>query len=186
MRIGSIVKQLRDAKVQEFYHTIASNEDDGRFDISMNNKLAVRMRDCGENVDEQTHARLDIELMPLAIRVNRLAFDVFEDQVGLSRLQNPRIEEARDIRVIEAAEDIALELEAMFPDRTDPRRVHKFNGNRALVAAVGPPCAPDAAHAAAANLSLNLISAHPAADQRSRLNLLHRQERRARHERRES
>ena len=74
----------------------------------MDNQIRVRVRDRVQHLEKQAQARAQIEPMLLAVLIDRLSVDVFEDQVRRPRRRDAGIDELRDVRMDQAAEDGAL------------------------------------------------------------------------------
>jgi hypothetical protein len=61
----------------------------------------MRVAHGSENIQEKANALLDAKLMPGAIDVDRFPRHVLEDQIGLRVIQQPGIEEPRNIGMIQ-------------------------------------------------------------------------------------
>ena len=91
-------------------------------------------------------ARFDAEGVGIAVAVDLLAFDVFQDQIRLAGRRHPGVDEMRDVRMSEAGQDAALAPEAPFAGVPDEAGVEKLHGGPSLEAAIAPPGEPHAAH----------------------------------------
>ena len=161
-----IVEQLRDTEVEELDHTLARDKDVGGLDIPVHDQMTVRMSHRGQDIKEQADACLDVQFVPFAKCVDGLALDKFQDEVRLRALQHPRVQESRNIRMIEAAEEVPFDSKTLLASAADPGGVHKFDGDRAFIASIRTPRTPDAAHATATNLGVDYIRTDRAPDQR--------------------
>ena len=72
-------------KSSSFTPPSAGDQHVERLDVAMDDQVGVRMRDRREHVEEQPHARRDVEPALVALVVDALALDVLEHQVRLAR-----------------------------------------------------------------------------------------------------
>ena len=127
--------------------------------------MAVRVAHRGQHALKQPDPCLDAELQPIAIRIDRLALDVLEHEVRLRLVDDPGVDEARDIGMIQPAEHSPLAAEALFPGSAEPVCVEKFDRDRTLESSVGPARSPDAAHTAPTDLGFDDVGADSAPDE---------------------
>ena len=80
----------------------------------MNDQILVRVVDRRTNRLEQAQARVDPELMQVAVHVERNAVDVFHDEVGHTVMGCAAVEQLRNRRVVEIGEDLPLVAQAQF------------------------------------------------------------------------
>ena len=78
----------------------------------MDDQVLMRVLDGGADVDEQLESLAEVELSLIAILIERLAFDVLHYQVRLAILRLACIDQSRDVRMIEARENLPLGTEA--------------------------------------------------------------------------
>ena len=86
--------------------------------------------------------------MVVAVAVDRIAFDVLQDQVRLARGRDAGVEESCDVRVGQTGQEVALAAEALLAGLTEQARVQELDRGFALEATVAALCEPDVAHAA--------------------------------------
>src|SRR5580704_16509241 len=101
-----------------------------------------------------------------AIPVNRYAVDEFHHDVRNALLARPGVNDAGDVRMIEAREDAALVLETAQEELRAELAADRLDGDRTLVESVRTHGAVNRAHAALAHLIDDPIGAqnptHPA------------------------
>ena len=176
-RLRIVVNEFCDAKIQQLHRAVGLYEYIRRFDVAVNDQIAVGMRDGAQNVLEQAYSRPDIQSHALAVGVDGFAFHVLEHQVGLRAFGDPRVQQPRDVRMVEPGEGAAFEPKALFARLADPHGVNELDRHGAFVAAVGAMSAPHAAHAAPARLRVDDIRPDVVADQGRRLDTLIRDRR---------
>ena len=97
---------------------------------------------------------------------DRHAFDVFHHEILAAIVRGTRVQEPRDIRMIESGQDLAFGMET--PQHVlgvDPR-VEQFDRDFFLEVAVGARREIDGAHSAAPDLARHGISSDPLSDLR--------------------
>ena len=95
---------------------------------------------------------LHIELVLVAIPIDRFAINVFEDEIRLAIGGNAGIEEVGNVRMRKPAKDAAFAFESFFSRAPGERNVHELHRSLPLEPAVAATREPDAAHSALANL----------------------------------
>src|SRR5690242_16381686 len=118
----------------------------------MHNQIAVRMRNRAQYVEEEPHPRLHAERMLIAVAIDLLTLDVFENEVRLTRAGDAGVEQLRDMWMSEASEDTSLALETFLSALPHQRNVEKLHCDFALKAAIVPLGKPDAPHSALTRL----------------------------------
>ncbi len=94
------------------------DQDVGRLDVAVDDQVRVRVRDRLEHVEEEARrGPRRPERSAVAVRVDRLALDVLEDEVRLARAGDAGVEQAGDVRVGEPREDVALRRKRSSPAR---------------------------------------------------------------------
>ena len=101
------------------------------FEVPMQDQLGMRVRDRGEYVLEQSHARFQIERPTLAPAADRFALDVIQHQIGLTHLGNAGIDESRDVRVGQATEGVAFAPKAFDAAGTEEAGLSSLTATRA-------------------------------------------------------
>ena len=94
-----------------------------------------------------------------------VTLDVFENEIRLSRLRNARIDQFRDVRMCQTAENAALAFESFLATLTHQRNVEELYRNLPLESAVVSFRQPDAAHAALTDLRYQCVDAYSVARQ---------------------
>src|SRR5262249_28907009 len=108
------------------------------------------LSDRGADVEEEAQPRFDAEEVRVAVPVDRFAVHVFENDVGLSRRGDARIDQPRDVGVRQAGEDRAFTAKTRFARAADETGLEQLDGDSALEPAVAPPREPDRSHASPA------------------------------------
>ena len=78
----------------------------------MNDQILMRVLDGGADVDEQLESLAQVEPALVAVLIERLALDVLHDQVWLAIVRLAGIDQSRDVRMIQARENLPLGTEA--------------------------------------------------------------------------
>ncbi len=120
-------------------------------DVAVHDQIAVRVCDRAQHVEEQAHAGIHAELVSIAVFVDGLALDVFENEIGLARRGQPRIDQFGDLRMSEFAENRSLALESLGACLLEQRKMDELDGHPALEPAVAALGQPDRSHAAPAD-----------------------------------
>ncbi len=102
----------------------------------MQDELAVSMGDCGENFEEQSHARTAVERARRTPAIQRLAFDVFEDEIGSTVVSHARVDQSRDVHVIQPREYLAFLPKTLDTLRIDQCEVEELDRGAAFEAPV--------------------------------------------------
>ncbi len=114
----------------------------------MHDEVGVRVLDGAQHLAEERHARVDREPVRVAPVGDRRALDELHREPGLAVRRDARVVEARDVRVGERGEDLALAREALG-DRARPcaevRELERHRPREAAVRALGEPHRPHAA-----------------------------------------
>ena len=110
-----IREQLGDSEVQELNHAIRCDQHVGRLDIAMNHQMGVRMRDRSEYIEEKPDSIAQVEFAFLAIFIDGLTFNIFEDEIGSAIGRQARVNQFRDVRMAQLPEDAALTLKPLDP-----------------------------------------------------------------------
>ena len=132
----------------------------------MHHQVFVRVRDRLACRDEQAHTLSHRQAEPVAVAVDALTVHVLQHQVALARFGDARVEQARDVRVVQPAQQLAFAGEACLRAGIADGQPHQLDGGQAVVQAIGAPRQPDLAHAAAADQAVDLPGAQPTAGQR--------------------
>src|SRR5271156_1981853 len=114
----------------------------------MNDEMAMRVANRSKHALEQRDSCFEAKFKTIAVSVDRLTLDIFEYQIGLRIVDDPGIDEPRDIGMIQPAEHLALAAESLFTGSAEPVGMDELDRDRALESSVGSAGSPDAAHAA--------------------------------------
>ena len=90
--------------------------------------------------------------MLIAVAVDVVAFNVLENEIGLSGVRHSGVDQFRDVRMRQTAENDALALESFLAGLPHQRDVEKLHRDFPLKSSVVSFRQPDAAHAALADL----------------------------------
>src|SRR5262245_31803480 len=92
---------------------VAGDVDVGRLDVPMDDQMAVRVLHGAEDLQKQHQTLAHGEPVHVAILVDRDAVDVLENQKRLPGSGYIGVVEPRDVRMLEACEDVALAKQAL-------------------------------------------------------------------------
>ena len=159
------VEQLGDSEVEQPDLPRFGHEDVGRLEVAMNHLLRVRILHGVQNLQKELQAFGDPDPVPVGPDYERTPLDVLHRQVRQPLHIDSRVVETRDMRVLQAGENVALAREALFQIAAHPGRHRQLQGDVALEGAVRAPRQPDLGHAAGAQRPQQLVRA----DVRARL-----------------
>jgi hypothetical protein len=91
----------------------------------------------------------------IAVLVNALAVDVFENEIRLACFGDPGVDEFGDVWIRQESEDSTFAAEAAFAGLAEEGDVEELQCDGALKPAVDAPRKPDASHSALANVRLD-------------------------------
>ena len=120
----------------------------------------MRVLNRAQHLLEQQHALAHAQALRVAMFDQRLPLDIGECQVGLATGRDARVVQARDVRVHERRQDVALACELLGEAAAAQPGVRKLQRDLAFQHAVGSLGQPDAAHAATADLADQRVVAH--------------------------
>ena len=83
------IEQLGDAEVEQLGRAFGGDQDVGRLEVAMHDQVLVRVLNRRADLQEQLQARAHVELLPIAITIERLAVDVLHDEVRLAVRVSP-------------------------------------------------------------------------------------------------
>jgi hypothetical protein len=92
----------------------------------MYDQIAVRVRYCVTNLEEQLDALMYAELTRIAEFVKVNSFHELHRKVRLAVIGDSRIEQAGDVRVIERGKDVLLAMKSVHKRRTRGVRGQNF------------------------------------------------------------
>ena len=146
--VGDLVEQFRDAEIEQADLAGRRDQDVRGLQVAMHDEVGVRVADGVADLREQRQARRHVEVLRAGIGGDRIAADVVEREVGLAVLADAGIEQAGDVRMAEAREDLPFAGEARAQAGIAESGAQQFQRDAAFVQAVGAHGQPDLAHAA--------------------------------------
>src|SRR6202158_1537905 len=114
-----VFQQLGNSKVEQLDLTIAGDEHVGRLDVAVDNQVGMRVRHRRRHIDKQPEARVDVQHALIAIHIDVLSLDVFENQIRLAVGKYAGVDQVRDVRVRQPGEEAAFSLESLLAGATD-------------------------------------------------------------------
>lgn len=132
----------------------------------MDDQPAVGVLDGLADAQKETQPLFEPQPSAVAPVGQRLALDVFEDEVGVAVVGEAAVEQAGDARVLEPGEDPALEQEALGERAAGERRRQQLERHLLLPGAVRPLGETDHSHAAAAEHGEDPVGSDPPPRQR--------------------
>ncbi len=114
---------------------------------------------------EELQAGAGRETPLVAVLRDRLAGDVFHDEEGHAALGRAAVQETRDVRMLEARQDLALGAEAGEQMVVRGSRPQQLDRDLLLVLVVGAGREVDGAHPALAQLALEAVRSRPLSGQ---------------------
>ena len=84
------LEELGDAEVEQLHPALRRHHDVRRLQVAMDDEVRVGIGRRGEHVEKEPYAGRDVEGAVVAPVVDRLAGDVFENQVGLAGRRRPQ------------------------------------------------------------------------------------------------
>ncbi|HEY0178894.1 MAG TPA: hypothetical protein VGC30_04575 [Dokdonella sp.] len=106
------VEQLRDAEVEQLHGAGGVDEDVGRLQVAVDDQVAVRIGDGLADLSEQRESFGERRAPFVAVVAQRTSFDEFHHRVRTALRRRAAVEQARDARMVEPREDVALGMEA--------------------------------------------------------------------------
>ena len=110
--VFTVVQELRDAEVEQLQLAVLGHNDVGRFEIAVDDEAAVRVVDGVAGFLKQAQSCIEGQPMLIAVIGNRNALDELHRKVGPPVARYATVQEAGNVRVIEAGEDSAFLAEA--------------------------------------------------------------------------
>ena len=107
--VGSVVlQQFGNAEIEQARMADCVDEQVFGLDVSMNDQRVVSVCDGLACTQEHRHARVEVRSRPRDPVLNRLAIDIFHDEIRATIGSDAAIEQVRDIRVHEPRQDLSL------------------------------------------------------------------------------
>jgi hypothetical protein len=94
----------------------------------VHDQVSVCFRHRSEHIQKQPNAASDAEPALVAIDVNVIAFNIFEDEVRLPNLRHPGIDQFGDVGMNQQGEYSALAFESLLATHPHQGKVEKLYG----------------------------------------------------------
>ena len=147
-RVVLALHEAGDAEVEQGHLAGRRHEHIRGLEVAVHDEVGVCVRHRREHVEEQAQAGRHVELLPVAVAIDRHTFHVVEHQIRLADVGRAGIDEAGDARMLQPREDPAFPGEARFARAPDERDVQQLDRHTAFEPAVHTFGQPHAAHAA--------------------------------------
>ncbi len=132
----------------------------------MHDQVLVGVLDGVADVEEELQPLAHAELLTIAIAIERFAVHVLHHEVGIAFLGFAGVEQARDVRVVQAGEDLPLGAEAQTELALHRAAVDDLDCDLRGVLTIGALAEVHGAGAAVAEYRYELVVADDAADER--------------------
>ena len=157
------IQQRRDTEVQQLRDPVTGHEDVGGLDVAMNHQALMRVLDRRADTEKQLQALSDRRPVRATELVDRRAVDELHHEIRDAAVGGAAVEEARDVRVIQTRENLALPAEALNDSGRVESRAHQLQRDLLLVLAIGANGREHFAHAAATELRNDVVRPDPMA-----------------------
>ena len=152
-------QQLGNPKVEQLHLAVISDQYVRRLEVAVHDQVGVRLGYGPQHIEKQPNARFDIEPVLVAVAIDVIAFNVFENEIRLSSLRHSGIDQFRDVRMNQKGENAALAFESFLAALPHQRDVEELHRHLPLKSSVVSFRQPDAAHAALADLRDQCVDA---------------------------
>ncbi len=142
------VQDFGDAEVEQLRRAVLGHQDVVRFQVTMDDKIAMGVLDRCTDGHEEPQPRMDRQSSIVAVVVQGLALDVLHDQIGQAVLGRAAVEQPGDVRVLQVGEDLPLAAQATRSGGIQGALTHQLDGNLFVELLVGALGEKDRAHAA--------------------------------------
>ena len=140
----------------------------GGLDVAMDNQVLMRVRDRSADLAEQVEPVSNRQLMSAAIFVDWLTIDVLHDEIWGAFTGCPTVEQARDVGVLEAGENLPFVAETLEHRLGLHAALDQLDRDAHLELRIGALAEIDRPHAAAAQFANEPIAADAASIGRNR------------------
>ncbi|MFO1425682.1 MAG: hypothetical protein U1F11_01640 [Steroidobacteraceae bacterium] len=151
VRRAVLAQQLRRTEVEQPYLAGGGHEDVGGLEVAVHDEPPVRIGHGARDLQEQAQALPHPERVLVGVAVDGLAIDELHCDPRAAALADAGIVEARDVRVLQGGQAVAL-LAQPLRDARRPVVQRQLERDLALQRAVGALGEPHRAHAAAPEL----------------------------------
>ena len=100
------IEELGDAEVEELGNPVGRDQDVAGLEVAVDDEVLVGVLNRGADHAEEPEALPYLQPAPIAEHRDRLALDVLHDEVGKAVLGVAAVQQARDVGVVEAGEDL--------------------------------------------------------------------------------
>ena len=160
------VEQFGDAEIKQAHVAGGGHQDVGRLQVAVDDQVGVGMADGRADLLEHPQAGVQRGVVLTAIVGDRDTVDVLQGEVGQAVVTDAGVQQAGDVGVGEAGQDLPLAAEAPPQLAVGQARAQQLQCDLALVQTVGARGQPDLAHAAFAQQVLQPVGPHCASRHR--------------------
>jgi len=149
----ALAEQLRDAEIEQLRRAVLADEDVAGLEVAVHDEVRMRVLHRGEHALEQPQPLGERQRAPVAPWRDRLAVDVFHREVGRAVVGGTRVDEGRDVGMIEPREDLPLGEKALEARAHQGARLQELQRNPLGIGRCASFGEPHGAHAALAELA---------------------------------
>src|ERR1043166_5360261 len=128
----------------------------------MDDLLLVRIMERVANSDEKLQAIVDVELMRIAVVIQRLPFDKLHDEIGQSVVSGATVHQTRNVRMVERGYYLTFGAKPSQDEIGVHAAFDELNRHAHVELFVYAHCFVDRAHSAASHFALNAVGAKAA------------------------
>src|SRR5678815_3058997 len=125
----------------------------------MHNQVRVCFSHCLEHFKKEMDTGMRIQMMLVAITVDLIAVNIFENEVRLSASRHACVDQLCNVLMGKKREYPSLALEPLFTRLAHERNVEKLDGDTSFEASIVALREPHTAHAALADLRNERVNA---------------------------
>ncbi len=118
-----------DAEVEQLQRAVARDQDVRRLEIAMDDQVLVGRMHGGTHAAEERQPFLERQAMPVAVQVDAFAVHVLHDEIRDAVAGRAAIEQAADVAMVEARQDLALGAQPVVIRAAHEAGPHQFHGN---------------------------------------------------------
>src|SRR6266446_8311370 len=144
-----VIRQARDA--------LGSNQDISRLEVAVNDQVLMGIVDGSADVLEESEALGGAELVRVAVGVDRLPLNVLHDEVGERIFGGAAIQQAGDIGMVQAGQDLALTATILDDVFSVLAALDELDGHFFLKGPIGTGGQVHGTHTSLADFSNDLI-----------------------------
>ncbi len=157
-------QELGDSEVEQQGVTFLGHEDVGGLQIAMDHEVGMCVLDGIQHLPEEIEPRRNRQTAIIAERRQRRTGDILQRQVGLSVFGYAGIEQACDVGMTQAREDLAFASESLRHDPIHQGRVHEFQSDTTRKQSIRTLGEPDTSHPAPSDERQDPVGAELLAD----------------------